>query len=124
MLGKLWDSWERRQKEGVEYASNISDNCSERVEKKECPTFLHKIVDRSLNLASCFDTEGKGTQFLCDACGEETWDQSPCSLPSARCHMVTASAVLYSDGVTTWVRLHRYLQIREEEAATAFLEDS
>lgn len=45
--------------------------------KKECPTFLHKIVDRSLNLASCFDTEGKGTQFLWDACREEAWDQSP-----------------------------------------------
>lgn len=73
--------------------------------KKECPTFLHKIVDRSLNLASCFDTEGKGTQFLWDTCREKAWDQSPCSPPSALYHRATASAILYSDEVTTWVRL-------------------
>lgn len=54
--------------------------------KKECPTFSHKIVDGSLNLASCFDTEGKGTQFLWDAHREEAWDQSPCSLPLALYH--------------------------------------
>lgn len=72
--------------------------------KKECPTFLHKIVDGWLNLASCFDAEGKGTQFLWDACREEAWDQSPCSLPSALYHRATASAIPYSDEVTTWVR--------------------
>lgn len=42
LLGKLWDSWEGRQRKGVEYASNISDNCSKRVEKKNVPHFCIK----------------------------------------------------------------------------------
>lgn len=94
--------------------------------KKECPTFLHKIVDRSPNLASCFDTEGKGTQFLWETCGEKTWDQSPlftalCSLsqgylpPLQFC--IQIGLPLGSDCIDI-------LQVHEDEAATAFLEDS
>jgi hypothetical protein len=34
VLSKQWGSWDRGQKEGVEYASNISNHCLERVKKK------------------------------------------------------------------------------------------
>lgn len=110
MLGKLQDGWERRQKKEVEYASNISDNRSERVEKKECPTFLHKIVDRSPNLASCFDTEGKRDPVSLG----DMWREDLGSEPLVHCPLLSvtglpsASAVLYSVRVAAWVRLHRY----------------
>ena len=84
--GRQRRNWEREKKRD-ECAEKSSNNCPERVgnKKRECPTFLHETIDRELNLDSEFDSEGKGTHFLWDACGQVCRVSAGCFLCSLFC---------------------------------------